>query len=416
MSLFFITIYCLLVFFIIYTFVKKLNTYFVISFLSFLSLYDWLLINLSYYLPPSFVTLLKCVQEILVVLISVVFICRIIQKHKFKYNKIDKIVFGFVFLCIIGVLMSLISGDDISNIITGMRLYIIPILIPYFFYKYGIFNGINYTYIDSFFKVLILALIIYSLIQILTFDGDLSKLWFYKFYDSLKENPVDKASFNFIRNDRLRATAFFVSSIHMSVISYMISMYFIIRHKKYWLLWTCISIFGIELSSTRIGYLLLLLSIGIFINEKYLKKHSFFFLIPFSGILFTFLSLVFNITSDESALGRLVQYSSFLSNFSVTGRGLGNFFALVFYDSFYISIFIVFGVLGLLYIFYYCKLINIIIDSYNNNKKMMRYSLYISLSALYMFAFQFVAGTFPFCFLFFMLFLSFSELEKDVKV
>ena len=69
MSLFFITIYCLLVFFIIYTFVKKLNTYFVISFLSFLSLYDWLLINLSYYLPPSFVTLLKCVQEILVVLI-----------------------------------------------------------------------------------------------------------------------------------------------------------------------------------------------------------------------------------------------------------------------------------------------------------------------------------------------------------
>ena len=193
-------------------------------------------------------------------------------------------------------------------------------------------------------------------------------------------------------------------------------MYFIIRHKKYWLLWTCISIFGIELSSTRIGYLLLLLSIGIFINEKYLKKHSFFFLIPFSGILFTFLSLVFNITSDESALGRLVQYSSFLSNFSVTGRGLGNFFALVFYDSFYISIFIVFGVLGLLYIFYYCKLINIIIDSYNNNKKMMRYSLYISLSALYMFAFQFVAGTFPFCFLFFMLFLSFSELEKDVKV
>lgn len=413
MSLIFLIIYFVLFFFIGYTFIKKYNSYFIVSFLSFLSLYDWLLINLSYYLSPSILTILKSVQEILVMLIFIVFLCRIIQKHTVRHDKIDRIILGYVLLFVTGLAISFVSGNEISNIITGMRLYIIPILIPYFFYKYGMFNNINYNILDKFFKIFIILLITYSIVQIVTFDGDLSKLWFYKFYDKMKDNPIDKSSFNYIRNERLRATSIFVSSIQMSIISYMLAMYFIIRHRKDWLVWTILSIIGIELSSTRIGYFLLLMSAGVYINERYLKKRSLFFVIPFAGITVTFLSLILNITNDESALGRLVQYSSFLGNFSILGRGLGDFFALVYYDSFYISIFIVFGVLGPLYILFFCKLLNIIIYSYNENKQMMRYSMYISLSALYMFAFQFIAGTFPFCYLFFILFLSFAELKKE---
>lgn len=418
MLAFFIGIYGLLVFFIIYALCNKLNTIFTISYILYICLYDWILINLSYSLPAQLLLGLKSVQEIVVVAIATVFLVRIAHSGKIRVNVIDNLILGITFITVISIFTSLLKGDGISEIIQGLRLYFIPILIPYALFKYRCFENVNITTLTRFFAVLTVCLLIHSAWQVFTFNGDLKSIWFYDFYNTGEKNPIETATYNFIRDDELRATSVFVTSITLSVIFYVFSIIFVVTKIRFWQLWTILSIIGIELSQTRVGYFLLVISLGIYLQKKFMPKNKYYYLIPIFAIIVTFISLIFQITGDESALGRLVQYASFPENFSLTGNGIGNKYALVFYDSFYISLLMCYGVFALYYIYVYYKMTTIVIN-YNTSNCNTKNKTYISgncniaISFLYLYAFQFVAGSFAMSLVWLLIFISLSKLQKN---
>lgn len=417
MPVFFIGIYCLLIFFIIYALFNKLNTVFTISYILYTCLYDWILINLSYSFPAGLLLVLKSIQEVMIVAIITVFMARIAKCGKIRINIVDNLILGIILITVISIFISLVKGDGISTIIQGLRLYFIPILIPYTLYKYKCFDNLNIRTLVWFIVILSSFLVIHSFWQVFTFNGDLRSLWFYDFYNSAEKNPIDTAAYNFIRDNRLRATSIFVSSITLSVAFYVFFIIFVTTKIRLWKLWTILSVIGIELSQTRVGYFLIIISLGIYFQKKIMPRNKHYYLIPICAVITTFISLIFQITGDESALGRLVQYASFPMNFTLSGNGIGNKYALIFYDSFYISLLMGYGIFALFYIYVYYKMITIVINqniSNNNisNKTFITGNCIIALSFLYLYAFQFVAGSFTMSLVWMLIFISLSKLQQ----
>lgn len=417
MLFFCLFIYLLLVIGIVWGFIRKKSNVFVCFFLSYLCLYDWILINLSYVFSSVITFFLKSVQEVLAILICLLFFHNIVRCRKIRIESIDKIMLLFILVSLFGVLSSYAFGNSIKSIIQGGRLYITPILIPYLFYRYGLFENIKTKYLNIYVKLLILILLCYGTVQVYSYNGNLSSLWFYNFYDSEPINPIDTATYNFVRNGKLRATAFFVSSIHLSITFAFLCVYsFILKIRGYYF-WCFLTILGIELTQTRIGYFLIIIVLGIIYAAKIIPNYS-YWIIPIISIVLTVLFLVLNLTVDESAIGRLVQYLTFYSNFSMFGHGLGDELALVHFDSFYLSIFAAFGAFALLYIYVYIKIIALLHHYYCKayicdeiNRKILLYTIYICCTTLYLFAFHYVAGSFPINLLFHFIFISFSLLR-----
>lgn len=397
---------------IIYGFIFKKSTIFTLFFLSFICLYDWILIHLSYTLPSNIVLLLKSLQEILASLVCICICYNVYISNKLPINKIDKIALLFLFISIVGIANSFTSGNDIKSIIQGLRLYITPVLIPFLFYKYGLFKQISLRYLNAYIKILICVLLCFSIIQVYSYNGDLSSLWFYNFYNSEPNNPIDFASYNFVRDGNLRATAFFVSSIHLAIAFAFLCMYCFTMKLRGYFFWCILALIGIELTQTRMGYFLLIIVLGIICTSKISHNNS-YLIIPFAAVIVTFISLMFEITNDESAIGRLKQYTTFYSDFSIKGRGIGDYFSLVYYDSFYLSILTAFGICALMYIYGYLRYMSILHKYVLNlpngdDKKFLSYVVYICCTALYLFAFHYVAGSFPFNFLFTLVFIGLS--------
>lgn len=418
MGLIYLLAYLLLFLSIFIFFIKRNSTCFVISFILYQCFYDWIIIHLSYFLPSGIVLILKSLQEILLSLLCFLFIYRLALHPKIKLGKIDFILFIYLFIFIIGLLVSFSKGQSISSIIQGVRLYVSPIITPYLLYKYKLFDGLKIDLLNKCFVFLLCFLLMYSVIQVYSFDGNLSHLWFYRFYDDLLVNPIDSASFNYVREGDLRATAVFVSSIHLTVTFFILTLYFYIMKIKFWPLWCILSLYGIQLTQTRVGYFLIIVCIGIGIFRRVFPNRTQYYFIPLLAIGVTLLSLIFQLISDESALGRLVQYVVFMNNFHIMGNGLGDKFALVFYDSFYISILIAFGILGVIYILCYLKILNILAcklltTNESESTKLLTFTLFLGYSVLYLFAFQYVAGAFPFVFIWLLIFISLSQISTS---
>lgn len=418
MGLIYILAYLLLFLSIFVSFIKKNSTYFVVSFIVYQCLYDWIIINLSYFLSNNIVLILKSLQEILLSLLCFLFLYRIIQRPRIRLEKIDFVLIFYLLIFVIGLLVSFSKGQSVSNIIQGIRLYVSPIVTPYLLYKYKLFDGLKVDLLNRCFVFLLGFLLMYSVVQVYSFDGNLSHLWFYRFYDDLLVNPIDTASFNYIREGDLRATAVFVSSIHLTVTFFILALYFFIMKVKYWPLWCILALYGIELTQTRVGYFLIFVCIGIHIFRRVFPNRTQYYIIPLLAIGVTMLSLIFQLISDESALGRLVQYVTFMNNFHIMGNGLGDKFALVFYDSFYISLFIAFGILGVIYISCYLKILKILtrkllITDESELKKLLMFTVFLGYSVLYLFAFQYVAGAFPFVFIWLLIFISLSQISTS---
>lgn len=399
-------------------FIKRNSTCFVVSLIVYQCLYDWIIINLSYFLPSSVVLVLKSLQEILLSLLCFLFLYRVVRYPKIKIGKIDLVLLLYSFVFVIGIIVSFIKGQNISYIIQGIRLYISPIITPYLLYKYKLLSGLNIGLLNKCFVFLLCFLLIYSVVQVYSFDGNLSHLWFYRFYDDLIVNPIETASFNFVREGALRATAVFVSSIHLTVTFFILALYFFIMKVKFWPLWCMLALYGIELTQTRVGYFLILVCLGIGVFRRKFPNSTQCYFIPLLAICVTLLSLIFQLISDESALGRLVQYTVFMDNFNVVGNGVGDKFALVFYDSFYISILIAFGILGVIYVFCYLKILKIVvckmmITNEKELKRLLVFTVFLGYSVLYLFAFQYVAGAFPFVLIWLLIFISLSQISTS---
>lgn len=392
--------------------------------------YDYIFINASYYLPQSFVALTKPISEYFLLCLIIYGIFKIIRKKGFQLNVYTKRVISLLLVPSLIVLFSadIIHGNEVGDIIQGLRFFIIPIIIPWLMARYNLFDQVSYKNVGYTIVFLAVTSVVYGIYQKYTFNGNIETLWFYDFFNKMDENPVEIGSFNFIRDDKIRVTSWYVSPIIYSLslaiaFVYIISKLFLKRlTAASYLFYTLVSIFflfGIFESQTRIGLFVAMLSLMVLLLRRTFRfsiPYWIYLIAPLSAIVVTCLSLILGFTEDLSALGRLKQYASIMLYFYPSGNGFGAASVLSFFDSYYLSLMSLYGVFfvfPLAFLFFCSKKLFICAG------RMRSYTHYfivatfiIALTFIYTFAFQFTAGSYIYKLFFFMVFFSFSKSEK----
>jgi len=407
---------------IFYSLFFRRNTTLLCFILTYVYFYDYIFIQLGYYITGYQLFIIKSLQEYVMLLILFLIFTRMVILRRIIINKTDLLFF----LCIIGPLLinlisSTLSGDSIDSMIRGIRLFYIPILLPYLLFRNGFLQNISFRWIEKCILFLGIITVVYAIYQVYTYNDNLNQLWFYKYYN-LEDgtNLVKKSSYNYLRNAMLRATSIFTSSIILTtslilpLIISIIKIFFTNSRFKigyfFIFLFFC---FGIYLTNTRIGFLMAIMALAILFLKN--TKFTFLVMVPIISIGFTFVLLLVSITSDLSALSRLAQYGTFLQNFKFFGLGLGNENVLIKFDSFYISTILMSGLFVLLNYYYYYhltkKIYNIhMLTSYSNvNKTLIISTLIYSMVLIYAFAFQYMAGSIAVKIFFFLAFLILSN-------
>jgi len=391
-----------------WSFIKKKNELFLKSLLIFVVFYDFIFINMSYSLNSGLVFLLKSWQEYFFLITSLFLLSKLISKGSIKKSKDNFIFLLLVLLSLYGVLIGIAAGKSIFDIFLSWRSYFLPLFLVILIAKSNRLQNISFLRINRFILFLGIIVVGYSIVQFQSFNGSLSSLWFYQYFDTLIEGSIDKSYYNFLREGRLRATSVYVSPL---IYSMMAGMFFlmafynlilksgIVKKVPYLFLLVFFG-YGLYLSNARIG--LVMLGVGIICGMLvYLfprVRLSIVLMVPLSAIILTFILLVFGIIGDLSALGRLKQYLDLLMFFNPVGYGLADGRVVTLYDSWYISVLFLFGVLAVFYIYIHFYLFNTSLDAVKMNhvslsKKIMRFSTFsYAFSFIFIFAFQYTIG------------------------
>lgn len=426
MYIFYLIFLLILYSLLITSYIKKDNTTLFCTLLIITWLYDWIFINLEYFLPSSLITPLKMYQEFLIAIILLVILVNILERRTIITTKFDRL---FLFYILVPLLISLVVSVASKNeyLISGIKSFITPIVFPFILFKAKLFENINFSKVKDTFSLILIVTVLFAFYQSISFDGDLSKLWFYEFINQ-KGDVIEKGFYNYVKGENLRATSFFVSAINLTTISALLSSFFLInflRNKKIsHLLLSLIGIIGVYYSRTRMGYAIIGLDIVIYIFMKCKMKNSnLLYLVPFIAVFFTFYLISITGLSDLSSLSRLNQYTEFLYNFEIMGAGIGDYKSVFSFDSFYLCTLYSMGILGLLYFIFYFKIVNknLIITAENIKNNNSEYkNIFITanlLTFIYVFAFHHIAGSIIQNLLFLLLFLQISEYSerKNIK-
>jgi hypothetical protein len=403
---------------------KRYN-FFIIVYLCSIVFYDYLFINASYFLPETLLNLLKPYNEYLLVFLTFNFCLMSAQGIGFKHTNADKAVVVLLFSSLFVLLLNDFSTNiNFGDTVNGLRMYLVPVFVPYLMYKANWFDKINFsTFLYGLFSISI-VIVIYGTIQKNNFNGDLKSLWFYGFFSTFPENPVEVGFYNYIRNDVLRTTSFFVSPIIYSIsvaipavyaVGALITKSSLIR-KWFLILVILTSLYGLVIAETRVGLIILIIGAGILIVPRVLKKKYALMVmpsIPLFAVVLTFISLLYGFTEDLSALGRLVQYFSFFEYYKIFGLGFNNEYVLNYFDTYYMSIALLYGVLVVFPIYFFVDLNRFLYKAVSggvgNDGAFMETTFAVSLTFIYSFAFQFTAGSYPYKVLFLIIFVVFAR-------
>jgi|GEM_PF-3260790 len=387
--------------------------------------YDFLFINASYVLPETLVNVLKPLNEYFFIYLLFLLLGSIRKSANLKLTKVDKLtLYYFILPSIIFLLMFI--GDTIdepSQTVQGLRTYLLPIAIPYLMYKLNFFKGVKPKTVTNSIIYLSLIAVTFGIYQRNTFNGHVESLWFADFFKKMKEDPVASAPFDFIRNDVLRTTSFFVSPIIYSIeiaISVLLLMGNIYKQKNILLklLFSIIMlylIYGLVIAETRVGLVVCLIGVSVMLISKFFKKSYAYYIlytVPISCIVITVITLVFGYSDELSALGRLAQYQSFFKYFNWYGSGFSNENVLTHFDTFYMSLAILFGIGAIFPLRFFLAinkhLFNIFKNAAGAHRAFALSVLAIALAFVYVYAFQFTAGAFPFKLMYFLCFVLLS--------
>ncbi len=375
---------------------KVFTTFYIVL----LCFYDYLFIEISYILPNSLVFLLKPFQETSFLCILLLLIYRYGLKIPLK-KEYYRFYFCIILPLIIVLLNSILSQFTISSIILGFRHFFLVPLIVLLFYSNNILS-----FNKKILYFLLLILVIYAAYQSYTFNGNLSKLWFYRFYQSIdKEDLIIKGSFNYVKDGVLRCTSLFTSSIEFSSTCAILGLFFtskyLFKRKVVDLAFIFLSVYGLLLSHTRIGLTSFILGIGIIIIYRYSDLYRLPLIIlacPLLYILLTFAFIILNPTIDLSASGRLVQYTDFPSLIFSIGKGIGIEQNVLDYDSFILSSINVLGIFGIVYLIFYFFSVYDMTRKIRTSSCAYSYENVFAVSSgcclIFMFAFHHLAGSF----------------------
>lgn len=404
---------------------------FAIVYLFAIFFYDFLFINASYFLPGFVVGLLKPYNEYLFIFLLLKIALLKISKIKSKKILVDNIFLYLILSSLAVLLLNDFSAniDPISTVL-GIRIYLLPIFLPYLMYKANWLGKIDKKMLLAALFIFSLVTIGYGIIQQFSFNGNVNSLWFYKFFNINGENPVETGFYNFVRNDKLRTTSFFVSPIIYSIALAMSSVFVVTllitpnkMFKKATLILLLIAFsYGLIIAETRVGiFIVAMASAMLFITRFTARKkiYKLITLIPIVAVILTFGTLAYGYTDDLSALGRLVQYLSFFKYFKPMGLGFNSEYVLTMFDTYYMSLALVYGVFIIFPIYFYYKINNVlyqkILDLSGLDLLFAKCVFILSLTFLYSFAFQFTAGAYQYRMLFFLIFIVLGSQITQVK-
>lgn len=411
----------LLYFFLFYAAINAKNATFLGILIVLRCLYDYLFIEIGYIIPSVVVSVLKPFQELIILIGFTLIMYRKKNISIIRVTFREKVLVYCVFIpLVVSIVSSAINGMEMSILISGFRCFFIPIFCGYIITYWGRISIGSWV-----FELISVLIVSFAIYQALTFSGNLNELWVYDSqYNEYGENEMDKVAYNFIKNDSLRAISFFVTPIDLSVSSAICALFFICSyHNQRWFKYTffiLLSIFGVLLSKTRIGFFTLLIGVGVIVYLKVsnIAKKSFLIFGPVIMIAVTLAYIYIMGDLDLSALGRLEQYIEFKESFSVLGLGLGNQKAVFGYDSYILCCLNLFGITGILYFSFYICLFSKAIDIYNYITRDIytKFTIVLSASMLYVFGFHHIAGSFIYWLVILLLFNTISLNKNECVV
>jgi hypothetical protein len=402
---------------------------FLLLLLGLITFYDFIFINISSFVSPAVLYVIKSWQEYL--LLFLLLILFFFRDRFADLNKFDRGFLGcFLFLTLTSAAVGIANGTDFMSVFLGWRMYMMPVLWSFLLYKTSIFKQTPSRLIVYFLAMASIVVVLFGIYQNLTFYDNLRNLWFYDFIDKL--NPIEDHPFDFIRDDQLRVTSIFVSPlIYACFLSYtlLLLVFYLVMRKRQTVkrivavLLLAFIVYGQILSRTRIGFIILVVGLccSFLIYFKPSSKLGLSIFIPFLFLITTMMSLIAGVTEDLSALGRLIQYASLASNFVLAGLGFGAELTNVYFDSLYISVFILFGAFALVYLWLYYVLLKKV-NSFSLYVKLIEENFYNSLlyyssygfffSFIYTFGFHFSIGSATIQIFYLMLFYFISKFES----
>jgi len=407
-----VTVICIYYLLLGYTLIKNKCTLFICLITFIILFYDFVFINISFVVGTHLLFILKSWMEYgFIALLILIFNRVFASDFKFEINNeviIFMILTGF---SILGFVTGIVNGDAVSKIGLGWRSYLLPMFLFNGLVWLGFFKEFNFKLYNRFLIGLFFLISISTFHQYITFNKELSELWFYGYFEKGLDTSLDLSPYNYMREGSLRSTGIFVSPLVNSMIFSFFSMlmignvFFTLRIEKrlFYIVLLGMSLVGLYLTNTRIGFILLFVGVltSFFYFIKGFKNFWILFLMPLMLIVVTFLSLIFGYINDLSALGRLFQYSEFLGYFKIIGLGYGNERVNVYYDSWFISIALLFGIFSIFYLGFYLLLIKRLhLQPMLKNKQILKekenvfyFTTYsFSFSLIYLFAFQYSTG------------------------
>jgi hypothetical protein len=430
-SILFLSVVLVFYFFLFGSFAKANGSIFAICLILIAFFYDYVFINLSYTLSPSIVFVLKSWQEFLLFLTFIFLGSHLIIKGKIRISQENYLFFLVFMLSVYGVVVGIISSNGIFKVFLSWRSYALTIFLLMLVSKANRFQGVSYSLLRSFILCVGVIVVVIGIFQHNSFDGNLSTLWFYRYFENIERGSIDSSYFNFIRDGTLRTTSVFVSPLIYSMVVgmvFLLAFFSVIFEKKriikLFYLFLCLFFsYGLAIANARIGIVMLLVGIacGLVVLCFPRIKFPFLFIIPIAGILATIIMMVMGVINDLSALGRLRQYLEFFELFNLIGYGFGDYRTMTFYDSWYISVFLLFGVMSIGYIYLHYLLfkslyLTLLHSKGSTSETIIKYStLSFGFSFVYIFAFQYTIGG-PALFVFYLLMQMVSNNEKRLVI
>jgi hypothetical protein len=350
---------------------KRKNAFFSI-FLILTVFHDYIFIHVGYVTTETVAYLIKSWQEYLFIYLLLILLMKSWRSVKKSTLTIS---LSILILTVWGIFVGVIRHHAPLEIYLGWRAYILPFALCLLLYLNDAFKGFE---IKSFWKMVIclgLVSLVGGLCQWILFSKhDLSitmqspnfleqgqkilkDFWFFDKFGALH---MLRSWPNFVRNNSLRVTSFFVSPIAFAeflaipTILLLAKMVYLEKgfSKMNDLLILILLLAGSYFSNARIGILVLMLSFIVLLLLASGKFRSDILWTMVSGVvLFTICALGLFGVGGESAQGRLRQYREMIDNVSFRGYGFGSEFATAYYDSLYISVILLFGLASILYFY-----------------------------------------------------------------
>lgn len=325
---------------------------------------DFILIPIMPDLSDSMQVVVRAWREMTIIVCLIAILLQQVSGTIRVSRSISFLLGVIAILTVLGFAVGLSSASPGEALVTW-RNYFLPFLVPISLYLAGFFGKTSLRSLAWALLILSSFMAMYSLYATLTFNGDPKTVWFYYFfYDKTVEMNTGShlVVYQFLRDGSLRASGFFISSVDYSmfsgvVVCFAIALSFYLSGWQRWLAlgFGLISLLGIQLSHTRIGFVIVLLivTVAILMRAARMRYAGWLTMVPVGVLIISLAAVTVSPDLfDASAAGRPDQYIAAWESFRPFGYGfippVDN--GPTYKDSMYLSVIGTFGIGAILFL------------------------------------------------------------------